>query len=41
MVEVMNGVWREGVICPIYIKDEKNKVENYRRITQLNIGYKL
>jgi hypothetical protein len=41
----MNGVWRgegfsidwrEGVTCPIYKKDEKSKVENYRGITLLN-----
>jgi hypothetical protein len=50
LVEVMNGVWRgerfpvdwrKGVICAIYKKGEKNKVENYRGITLLNTGYKL
>jgi hypothetical protein len=49
MIELMNGVWRgegfpiewrEGVISPIYKKDEKNKAENYRGITVLNTGYK-
>jgi hypothetical protein len=41
MVELMNGVWRgegfpadwrEGVICPIFKKGEKNRAENYRGI---------
>jgi hypothetical protein len=50
MVELMNGVWRgegfpadwrEGVICPIFKKVEKNRAENYREITLLNTGYKL
>jgi hypothetical protein len=50
MVELMNGVWRgegfpedwrEGVICPIFKKGEKNRAENYRGITLLNTGYKL
>jgi hypothetical protein len=45
LVAVMNGVWRgksfpvdwrECVIFPIYKKDEKDKVENYRGITLLN-----
>jgi hypothetical protein len=44
LVEIMKAVWRgkgfpvdwrEGVICPIYKKGEKNKVENYGRITLL------
>jgi hypothetical protein len=43
----MNGVcreekfpvdWREGVICPIFKKGEKNKAENYQGITLLNAG---
>jgi hypothetical protein len=39
MVEVTNGVWRgEGLICPIYKKGGKNKVEIYRGITLLNTG---
>jgi hypothetical protein len=33
--------WREGLICYIYKKGEKNKVENYRGITLLNTGYTL
>jgi hypothetical protein len=50
MVELMNGVWRgkgfpvdwrEGVICPIFKKGEKNTAENYRGITLQNTGYKL
>jgi hypothetical protein len=50
MVELMNGVWRgeafavdwrDGVICPIYKKEEKNRAENYLGITLLNTGYKL
>jgi hypothetical protein len=41
MVELINGVckiegfpldWREGVICPIFKKGEKNRTENYRGI---------
>jgi hypothetical protein len=49
-VEITNGVWRgegfpvdwrEGVICAINKKGEKNKVENYRGITLLNTGHKL
>jgi hypothetical protein len=35
MVELMSAVWREGVICYIYKKGEKNKAENYRGITLL------
>jgi hypothetical protein len=43
MVELMNGVWRgegfpvdwrDGVICPIFKKAEKNRAENYRGITR-------
>jgi hypothetical protein len=50
MVELINEIWRGeessvnwrgGVICPIYIKREKNRAENYRGITFLNTGYKL
>ncbi|KAJ3632437.1 hypothetical protein MTP99_009448 [Tenebrio molitor] len=50
MVELMNGVWRgkgfpvdwrEGVICPIFKKGEKNEAENYRGITLQITGYKL
>jgi hypothetical protein len=50
MVKLMNGVWRgegfpvdwrEGVVCRIFKKGEKNRVENYRGITLLNAGYKL
>jgi hypothetical protein len=33
--------WREGVICPIFKKGEKNRAENYRGITLPNTGYKL
>jgi hypothetical protein len=45
----MNGIWRgegfpvdwrEGVICSIYKKGEKSKVENNRGITLLKTGYK-
>jgi hypothetical protein len=48
MVELMNGVWRgegfpvnwrEGVICPIFKKGEKNRAENYRGIILLITGY--
>jgi hypothetical protein len=35
MVELMNAVWREGIICSIYKKGEKNKAENYQGITLL------
>jgi hypothetical protein len=50
MVKLMNGVWRgegfpvdwrEGVVCRIFKKGEKNRVENSRGITLLNAGYKL
>jgi hypothetical protein len=43
MVELMNGVWRgegfpvdwrDGVICPIFKKAEKNRAENCRGITR-------
>jgi hypothetical protein len=46
MVELMNGVWRgegfpadwrEGAICPIFKKGEKNRAENYRGITLLSV----
>jgi hypothetical protein len=39
IVELINGVWktegfpvdwREGVICPIFKKGEKNRTESYR-----------
>jgi hypothetical protein len=49
LFEVMNGVWRgegfpvdwrEGVICPIYKKGEKSKVEDCRGITLPNTWYK-
>jgi hypothetical protein len=41
LVEVWRGEgfpvgWRQGVICPLYKKGEKNKVENYCGITLLN-----
>jgi hypothetical protein len=44
LVQIMKGLWRgkgfpvdwrEGVIGAIYKKGEKNKVENYGRITLL------
>jgi hypothetical protein len=46
----MNGVWRgegfpvdwrDGVICPIYKKGEKNEVENYRGIILINTGKRI
>lgn len=38
--EIPEG-WKEGWICPIYKKEDKQKAENYRRITLMDIGYKI
>jgi len=33
--------WNESLICPIFKKGNRNKVENYRGIILLNSGYKI
>ncbi|VVC27148.1 Endonuclease/exonuclease/phosphatase,Reverse transcriptase domain [Cinara cedri] len=33
--------WNESLICPIFKKGNRKKVENYRGITLLNTGYKV
>jgi hypothetical protein len=33
--------WKEGLIVPLFEKDDKIKGENYRGITLLNVAYKI
>jgi sorting nexin-29 len=41
MEEIIHEQWEDGLICPIHKKGDQLELNNYRRITLLNTGYKI